>query len=197
MHEYRRLLGVWVGRGVALRTRPYRRSCRSTHPSLHPQSVHLTATVHSSPASLSNSASSSMQPLLKHPWRRRMRCTPTAVGTSCHLTLPATGLAVLQLRLQGMAADGSPPQPCTAAVRTVLAPLVLLRCLLGVWLIMFAHRALSTRPGQAALRLCNAAAQAAAPWKRQLRAALAAEALAAALLAFIRARIDDWPAEGR
>jgi hypothetical protein len=159
------------------------------------QSVRLTATVHAKCTASQNGSSST--PLLKHPWRRRVVCTPTATGSSCNLTLPAAGLAVLQLQLPAAAAGGSPPQSCTATFRTVLAPLVILRCLLGVWLVLFAHRALSTRPGQAALRLCNAAAQAAAPWKRQLRAALAAEAVCAALLAFIRARIDDWPAEGR
>lgn len=137
-------------------------------------------------------------PLLKHPLRRRMHCTPAAEGSSCNLTLPAAGLAVLQLRLPGAAPpDGSPPEPCTATFQTVLAPSLVLRCLLGVWLVLFAHRALATRPGQAALRLCNAAAQAAAPWKRQLRAAWAAAAGSAAAVAFIRAHIDDWPAEGR
>ena len=157
------------------------------------QGVRLTATVHAK----HTDGSGSRMPRLKHPWRRRMHCTPTAEGSSCTATLPAAGLAVLQLRLQGAAADGSPPQPCTVAVQPVLAPLLMFRCLLGLWLLLFAHRALATRPGQAALRLCNAAAQAAAPWKRQLRAALAAEAVAAAALAFIRARIDDWPTEGR
>ena len=136
-------------------------------------------------------------PLLKHPLRRRMHCTPAAEGSSCNLTLPAAGLAVLQLRLPGAAPDGSPPEPCTATFQTVLAPSLVLRCLLGVWLVLFAHRALATRPGQAALRLCNAAAQAAAPWKRQLRAAWAAAAGSAAAVAFIRAHIDDWPTEGR
>ncbi|KAI7840814.1 hypothetical protein COHA_005460 [Chlorella ohadii] len=126
-----------------------------------------------------------------------MHCTPAAEGSSCNLTLPAAGLAVLQLGLPGAAADGSPPEPCAATFQTVLTPLLVLRCLLGVWLVLFAHRALATRPGQAALRLCNAAAQAAAPWKRQLRAAVATAAASAAAVAFIRAHIDDWPAEGR
>lgn len=159
------------------------------------QGVHLTATVHAKHVGEEVNASS--MPLLKHPWRRRMQCTPSAEGSNCSAALPAAGLAVLQLRLQGTAAGGSPPQPCKVTVQTALAPLLLLRCLQGVWVLLFAHRALATRPGQAALRLCNAAAQAAAPWKRQLRAALAVEAVGVAVLAFLRDHIDDWPAEGR
>ena len=136
-------------------------------------------------------------PLLQHPWQRRIPCSATAAGASCSATLPAAGLAVLQLRLPGGAAGGRPPQPCSLHIQPVFCPSLLARCVLGVWLLLFAHRAVASRPGQAALRLCSAAAQAVAPWRRQLRAALAAELAGAGALAFCRARAAHWPAEAR
>lgn len=155
------------------------------------QEVTLTATVHTADRDAAGLQGSS-GPLLQHPWQRQLTCNPTAAGASCNATLPATGLAVLQLRLPGGAANGRPPQPCSLAVKPVFSPSLLVRCVLGVWLMLFAHRAVASRPGQAALRLCSAAAQAAAPWRRQLRAALAAELAGAGALAVLRAHAADW-----